>query len=196
MPNVVLSAWILADVVRFLLFIDRGIPGLADVGIVLTLLVSVVFVIGRSSPVRQDLSAPSIIIVVAALCWPLMFMALDHAPMLLSTEAAVAQLFSVILMFSATVMLRGNFSVFPQYRQIVMKGPYAIVRHPLYAAYLVFDAVFAFEQGSALAIMFWIVECLILAWRAEREERLLIHSASDYVAYLSDVRYRFLPLVY
>jgi len=195
-PNAVLSVWILADVVRFFLFTDRATPELVGVGIALTLLVSVVFVIGRSLPARQDLSAPSIVIVVVALAWPLMFIALDYTPIIPSTAAAVAQFFSVVLMFSAILVLRGNFSVFPQYRQIVIRGPYAIIRHPLYAAYLIFDAVFACEQGSALAIMFWVVECLILAWRAEREERLLIHSASDYVAYLSNVRYRFLPLLY
>jgi protein-S-isoprenylcysteine O-methyltransferase Ste14 len=194
--NALLSAWILADVLRLLLLSDRGTSDFLNFAIVLTLLVNVAFVIGRPLPTRQDLSAPSMVIVAAALAWPLIFMALDYKPVLPSTAAAVAQIFSILLMFATIFALGGNFSVFPQYRKIVVRGPYAMIRHPLYAAYLIFDAVFACEQQSALAIMFWVTECLILAWRADREEKLLTHSAPDYIEYLSDVRYRFLPLIY
>jgi protein-S-isoprenylcysteine O-methyltransferase Ste14 len=75
-------------------------------------------------------------------------------------------------------------------------GPYAIVRHPMYAG-----AIFLFFgvplllgswMGLALAPLFVVA----IAWRATREEQALREGLQGYAAYAARVRYRLVPGVW
>ena len=79
---------------------------------------------------------------------------------------------------------------------VVDTGPYAVVRHPMYAAAAVFLG------GTALLLGSWYglgVGCLIVlsaAARAVKEERALRAELPGYDAYMARVRYRLVPHVW
>jgi protein-S-isoprenylcysteine O-methyltransferase Ste14 len=75
-------------------------------------------------------------------------------------------------------------------------GPYAIVRHPMYAS-----ALFLFVGMPLLLNSLWgllpaVVMTIGLAWRAVNEERVLRAELSGYEDYARRVRYRFAPFIW
>ena len=75
-------------------------------------------------------------------------------------------------------------------------GPYAIVRHPMYASALLLFLGLPLLLGSWLGLAFSPLFILGIAWRAVREERALRAELAGYEAYAERVRYRFIPLVW
>ena len=67
--------------------------------------------------------------------------------------------------------------------KVVTTGPYAYVRHPMYASVILFAA------GAPLLV-------LVLAFRAVLEERMLKAGLEGYSDYAERVRYRFVPLLW
>jgi protein-S-isoprenylcysteine O-methyltransferase Ste14 len=81
-------------------------------------------------------------------------------------------------------------------QRVISTGPYAVVRHPMYAAALVMLLGISPALGSwwGLPIFAAIVPALI--WRLTDEERFLVQNLPGYVEYRETVRYRLLPLVW
>jgi protein-S-isoprenylcysteine O-methyltransferase Ste14 len=87
---------------------------------------------------------------------------------------------------SATVELAAD-------QRVISSGPYAIVRHPMYAAALVMLLGIPIALGSWWGVLVVIALLPALAWRLLDEERFLARSLPGYVAYQASVRYRLLP---
>ncbi|ASL48674.1 hypothetical protein bAD24_III14840 [Burkholderia sp. AD24] len=80
--------------------------------------------------------------------------------------------------------------------KVIDSGPYAYVRHPMYAA-----ALFLFVGTPLLLGSWWGLACvpvmvLGIGWRAVREERLLNAELDGYSDYTTRVKYRFVPLIW
>lgn len=81
-------------------------------------------------------------------------------------------------------------------QRVIDTGPYAIVRHPMYAA------VSFVYIGTCLVLGFWasFIPCalviLVLAFRAVNEEKTLLRGLPGYAAYVEKVRFRMLPPVW
>ncbi|HTH62289.1 MAG TPA: isoprenylcysteine carboxylmethyltransferase family protein [Paraburkholderia sp.] len=80
--------------------------------------------------------------------------------------------------------------------KVVDSGPYAIVRHPMYAAAMLFFIGTPLMLGS-----WWGLACMplltaALGYRAVREERVLVEGLPGYREYRQRVRYRFVPGVW
>jgi protein-S-isoprenylcysteine O-methyltransferase Ste14 len=102
---------------------------------------------------------------------------------------------AVIVLTLSILYLGRSFSLVPQYRSLVAGGPYAIVRHPMYGSYVVFDGTLALGSGSWAARALWLLEAVLLLLRAQREEQLLEANEPTYRTYIERVRYRFVPFV-
>lgn len=76
---------------------------------------------------------------------------------------------------------------------VVTAGPYAIVRHPMYAGLMWLMLGLALWLGSTAAAVATVVPTAILALRIVVEENMLARSLSDYSAYTRRVRWRLLP---
>ncbi len=78
-------------------------------------------------------------------------------------------------------------------QKVISTGPYAIVRHPMYAGALVMLLGIPLALGSwwGLCALLFIVPVLI--WRLLDEERLLRKELPGYVEYTQEVRYRLVP---
>ena len=81
-------------------------------------------------------------------------------------------------------------------QKVISTGPYAIVRHPMYAGALVMLLGIPLALGSwwGLCALLFIVPVLI--WRLLDEERLLRKELPGYVEYTQEVRYRLVPCLW
>ena len=130
--------------------------------------------------------------------------ALDHrfgwlpAPPYVSLAGDVLVVFSFLLVFmvlkantyaASTIQIAAG-------QKVISSGPYALVRHPMYAG------VFPLLVGMPLALGSWLglpVVLLImptLIWRLLDEEKFLRQNLSGYAEYCQKVRYRLLPYIW
>ncbi|MGH6943069.1 MAG: methyltransferase family protein [Geminicoccaceae bacterium] len=80
--------------------------------------------------------------------------------------------------------------------KVVSTGPYAVVRHPLYAAALMFFAATALMLGSWYGLAAALVLAGVLVVRTAMEERELRCRLDGYAAYARRVRYRLVPWIW
>lgn len=81
-------------------------------------------------------------------------------------------------------------------QSVIDTGPYAFVRHPMYASALFLFAGIPLLLGSWLGLAIAAVFVIAIAWRAVNEERMLRAELAGYEDYAARVRYRFIPLVW
>jgi protein-S-isoprenylcysteine O-methyltransferase Ste14 len=84
----------------------------------------------------------------------------------------------------------------PDDQRVISTGPYAFVRHPMYATALVMLLGMPIALGSWWGVLIVLVLVPALIWRLLDEERFLARNLSGYVAYQESVRYRLIPLVW
>jgi len=76
-----------------------------------------------------------------------------------------------------------NVSVLAQARDLVDRGPYRWVRHPLYAGEIVSALGVAISVNSLPALACWLVLCGLQVYRAVREEQVLVDALPAYRDY-------------
>jgi protein-S-isoprenylcysteine O-methyltransferase Ste14 len=79
---------------------------------------------------------------------------------------------------------------------VISTGPYAWVRHPMYATALVMLLGASPALGSWWGVSSVIAILPALIWRLKDEERFLVRNLPGYEEYQSRVRYRLLPYVW
>ena len=79
---------------------------------------------------------------------------------------------------------------------VVSTGPYAIVRHPMYASALLMLIGIPVALGSWWAVFVWIALLPALAWRLVDEERVLVRDLDGYAEYQRKVRWRIIPAIW
>ena len=75
------------------------------------------------------------------------------------------------------------------------RGPYGMVRHPMYAALLVFCAGFSIADNSLFGWMLWTSLAVVLLIKIYYEEQILRQNFPEYEAYANKVK-RLIPYVY
>jgi protein-S-isoprenylcysteine O-methyltransferase Ste14 len=81
-------------------------------------------------------------------------------------------------------------------QQVVTTGPYAVVRHPMYASALLYLLGTPLLLGSYWGLVPLAAILPFLIWRLRDEERLLASSLSGYRDYQRRVRWRLIPFVW
>jgi protein-S-isoprenylcysteine O-methyltransferase Ste14 len=81
-------------------------------------------------------------------------------------------------------------------QQVIDTGPYAIVRHPMYASALLLLIGLPLLLGSWIGLALSVVFIVGIAWRAVHEEHALRAELQGYADYTARVRYRFIPGVW
>src|SRR4029078_2997808 len=75
----------------------------------------------------------------------------------------------------------------------ISTGPYAIVRHPMYASALLYLAGTPLALGSYWGLVPLAATIPFLIWRLFDEETLLAEKLPGYIDYQNKVRYRLVP---
>lgn len=81
-------------------------------------------------------------------------------------------------------------------QRVIDSGPYAIVRHPMYAGALVLVAGIPMALGSVVGLAAFPPFAAVIVWRLLDEERFLLSRLPGYAAYRERVRYRLVPGVW
>lgn len=76
---------------------------------------------------------------------------------------------------------------------VISTGPYAIVRHPMYASALLYLVGTPLALGSYWGLVPLVAMMPFLIWRLFDEEQLLAETLPGYVDYQNKVRYRLVP---
>jgi protein-S-isoprenylcysteine O-methyltransferase Ste14 len=105
------------------------------------------------------------------------------------------QLIGAATAIASLAVLGRSFGFAAANRGLVTRGPYAIVRHPLYSSYLLSGAGFLLQSVSLRNALFLSLGSLCNVGRALAEERLLMGNG-DYAAYRRRVRRRMIPGVW
>jgi protein-S-isoprenylcysteine O-methyltransferase Ste14 len=84
------------------------------------------------------------------------------------------------------------FGVRPALRGLVTKGPYRLVRHPMYLSYVLADIGYNLQEWNSVTLLLVLVGWASLVYRIRAEERVISQHA-QWPAYATLVRYRLLP---
>ena len=100
-----------------------------------------------------------------------------------------------LLHISAKFFLNRSFGLVAANRGVKKEGPYRIVRHPMYAGYMLTHVGFLLAQGSLRNFFLYAALWTILVLRIRAEERVLLEDPA-YRSFAEKVRYRLIPGVY
>jgi len=96
------------------------------------------------------------------------------------------------LSLASLLSLGRRFGVYPALRGLVTRGPYRLVRHPMYLAYVIADIGYNLQEWNFGTALLVIAGWASLIYRIQAEERILSQNAV-WPIYAASVRYRLLP---
>jgi protein-S-isoprenylcysteine O-methyltransferase Ste14 len=101
-------------------------------------------------------------------------------------------LYITFLAYKANTFAFATIQVTPN-QKVISTGPYAIVRHPMYAGGTLYLWGMPLALGSYWGLLPLIVMIPFLIWRLFDEERFLAENLPRYTEYCQKVRYRLMP---
>jgi protein-S-isoprenylcysteine O-methyltransferase Ste14 len=155
--------------------------------VMLHLQASILFMVRRSATVASR--APSeLAVATLGTLYPLAYQSDE------GTQGAgfVVSICGILLALFAIAHLGRSFGIVPALRELRTCGPYAVVRHPIYAAYMLLDIGVVLSAPTPQNALIALAGIGLTALRIRFEERLLTRHAV-YDAYARRVRYRLLP---
>ena len=84
---------------------------------------------------------------------------------------------------------------FPKDTRLVAKGPYKIIRHPMYSCLLLTTLMIVLDDLSIIRIAIWIILFIDLYIKLVYEEKLIIDRNSDYLIYKRGTK-RLIPFIH
>src|SRR5262245_2376328 len=130
--------------------------------------------------------------------------ALDHRFGWSSVPAWVSVLADVLIalafLFTFFVFRENSFGAstiqIAEGQTVISTGPYALVRHPMYAGAFVMLLALPVALGSWWGLLVVVLKLPVLIWRLLDEERFLRQNLSGYADYQTKVKYRLVPFVW
>ena len=122
----------------------------------------------------------------------------SHAPLSVSLvgDGLIAIGFLIVfLTFRANTFTAGTIEI-AEGQHLIDSGPYAIVRHPMYAGALVLVLGIPLALGSWWGLIPAALLVPVMVWRLMREEIFLAANLAGYDAYRRRLRYRLAPLIW
>ncbi|MES2153065.1 MAG: methyltransferase [Pseudomonadota bacterium] len=150
------------------------------------------FFLLRTRPVTVSTSVLDWLLAIGATFGPFL---LRPAAWGLVPAAALLLAAGCLMQIAGLLALNRSFGLVAAKRRIKTAGVYQLVRHPLYASYLVSFAGYLLSNTSMPNLLVCLAEIALLLLRLVREERHLAHDAS-YRAYMREVKYRLVPWVF
>ncbi len=122
----------------------------------------------------------------------------SHVPWWLVIAADITILLSYFLVFLAfkeNVFAGRTVETFKG-QKVIDTGPYAIVRHPMYAGLIPMFLFIPLALGSFWALVFFVPTCMIIIVRALDEEKVLKRDLPGYNKYCRKVHYHLVPFIW
>jgi protein-S-isoprenylcysteine O-methyltransferase Ste14 len=100
--------------------------------------------------------------------------------------------FAIFFVFRENTFTSSVIEIAPEQR-VIDTGPYAIVRHPMYAGALVMFVGVPLALGSYVGLVTFVPFAAVIVWRLLDEERFLARRLVGYAAYCEKTRHRLIP---
>ena len=155
----------------------------------------VVLTVTRRRAGIVDRSSSAAVVTTVSLIGPALLRTAVSPSLLPDLGTAVVSALGLIVVIAGKLTLGRSFGIVPANRGVVIAGPYAFVRHPIYAGYVVTHVAFACAHPTAWNAAVLLVTDAALIIRALYEERVL---AADrlYQMYCSRVAWHLVPGVF
>jgi protein-S-isoprenylcysteine O-methyltransferase Ste14 len=155
----------------------------------------VILTVVRRRAIQVDRSVAAGILTMLSVAGPPMLRASDVAALVPDVATAMISAVGLGLVVIGKMALGRSFGLVPANRGIVVRGPYTVVRHPIYTGYLITHIGFfmADPTGWNAAVILIADSALIL--RALMEERVLSADA-EYQSYCRRVGWHLVPGVF
>lgn len=155
----------------------------------------VVLTITRRRAVTVDRSAAAAIMTTISLAGPALLRATDAQPLTPDLVTAVISAVGLTLVVVGKMALGRSFGIVPANRGVVVRGPYTLVRHPIYTGYLITHAAFLMAHPAAANVSVIVLADIALIVRALMEERVL-KADVQYQQYCLRVGWHLVPGVF
>jgi protein-S-isoprenylcysteine O-methyltransferase Ste14 len=149
----------------------------------------------RRPPEVKDHSLPSVMAVVLAYAYPyaqVVYLRWVPGNPAWPSGGLVLVTLAACLSLASLLTLGKRFGVFPALRGLATRGPYRLVRHPMYLAYVIADIGYNLQEWNVGTALLVTAGWASLLYRIHAEERVLSHDAG-WSAYATSVRHRLLP---
>jgi protein-S-isoprenylcysteine O-methyltransferase Ste14 len=80
--------------------------------------------------------------------------------------------------------------------ELITSGPYQYIRHPMYSIFIIFTCSMPVALGSFIAFLVSLLFPILLIYRIQIEEKMLIDHLTGYKDYMERVKYRLIPKLY
>jgi protein-S-isoprenylcysteine O-methyltransferase Ste14 len=133
--------------------------------------------------------------VVCAVDHRLSWSAVPPAVVVLGDVLVALGLLAVFRVFKENTFTSATIEVGAEQR-VISTGPYALVRHPMYAGALIMLLGVPLALGAWWGLLLVVAMAAVIVWRLFDEEKFLVKNLPGYPEYQRQVRYRLLPLVW
>ena len=158
-------------------------------------LMVVVLTIVRRRTSLVDRSAAGVITTAVSLAGPPMLRAFGESNLVPDAATAIVSAAGVMIVIVGKMALGRSFGIAPANRGVVVRGPYLLVRHPIYAGYLLTHAAFLVAHPTPWNGAVLLVADTALIVRALIEERML-GTDVKYQSYCRRVGWHLVPGVF
>jgi protein-S-isoprenylcysteine O-methyltransferase Ste14 len=122
----------------------------------------------------------------------------SHMPPLAALAGEALMLlgwFAIFFVFKENTFTSATIELAPE-QKVISTGPYALVRHPMYAGGMVLLLGMPIALGSWWGLIVFAAMIPALIWRLMDEEEFLARNLPGYVEYRNKVRYRLAPRIW
>jgi protein-S-isoprenylcysteine O-methyltransferase Ste14 len=160
----------------------------------------------RSGPVGEPEPRQKIIVSLLLLCVAALFVVLvldyhfgwSHVPVyvvLIGDLLVAGGLVLVLLVFRANPFAAATVNVETE-QTVISRGPYALVRHPMYSGGLLLFLGAPLALGSWWGLVLFLPILVLIIWRLEDEEAYLSTHLPGYRDYCAKVTHRLIPYIW
>lgn len=182
--------WGLFSYVHILAFLDKAEWSYLLLFITETL-VAILFLV-RSEPVTVSANSTDWALAISATFAPFFFAPADWGVL---PQAKLMLVVGASVQIAGLISLNRSFGLVAAKREIKTAGMYKIIRHPLYASYLLTFTGYLLANSSIRNLIVYVTLFTLLFFRLLREEK---HLSLDnqYRQYMNRVRYRVIPYIF
>jgi protein-S-isoprenylcysteine O-methyltransferase Ste14 len=155
----------------------------------------VVLTVTRRRATFVNRSAAAAIVSMVSLAGPVMLRTVNVSPLAPDGVTALVSGIGLAIVVVGLACLGRSFGIVPANRGVVIRGPYRLVRHPIYAGYLVTHIAFCAQHPTPWNFAVVLVADTALVVRALMEERVLSADV-EYQGYCRRVGWHLVPGVF
>jgi protein-S-isoprenylcysteine O-methyltransferase Ste14 len=155
----------------------------------------VVLTIMRRRATLVNRSIAAAVVTVVSVCGPPMMRTADIAALAPDAVTTTLSAVGLIIVMAGKACLGRSFGLVPANRGVVVRGPYTLVRHPIYLGYLFTHVAFLSQYPTVWNVSLLLCADTALIARALMEERVLSADV-EYQGYCRRVGWHLVPGVF